>query len=78
MTGQDTWEIPAFADDVPEEGQFDWGGLFGNILAGLAVVGAVVLVAAAPVLIAGAVAGAAAVAGKPEASFTLKNYFLLF
>ncbi|MDR2420681.1 MAG: hypothetical protein LBD49_01065, partial [Oscillospiraceae bacterium] len=78
MTGQESWELPAFADDVPEEGQFDWGGLFGNILAGLAVVGAVVLVAAtfgatAPVLIAGAVAGAAAVGAKAASDIARGN-----
>jgi hypothetical protein len=77
-TGQDSWELAAFTDDIPEEGQFDWGGLFGNILAGLAVVGAVVLVAAtfgaaAPVLIAGAVAGAVAVGGKAVSDIARGN-----
>ncbi|MDR0469899.1 MAG: hypothetical protein LBH09_08000 [Peptococcaceae bacterium] len=66
IVGHDVRTYPPY-DDKPEEGQFDWGGLFGNILAGLAVVACVILVVATfgvagPILIAGAIAGAAAVA----------------
>jgi hypothetical protein len=75
MAGDDTWEIPAFTDDVPEEGQFDWGGLFGNILAAVAVVVVVAVVSAltlgtaAPVLIAGGLA----IAGKVASDISRGN-----
>ena len=57
--------------DAPEEGQFDWGGLFKNVLAAVAVVAAVVVYAAActasfglagPILLAGGMAIAGMVA----------------
>ena len=56
-------------DDAPQEGSFDWGGLIGNVLAGLAVVGAVALTlvtlgAATPVIVGAIAVGTAAVIGQ--------------
>lgn len=64
--GHDTVTYDPY-DDAPEEGQFDWGGLLSNVVAGLIVVACVVATVASfgvagPILVAGAIAGAAAVA----------------
>ena len=62
-------------DDAPQEGSFDWGGLIGNVLAGLAVVGAVALTlatfgAAAPVIIGAVAVGTTAVIGQAMSDYT--------
>ena len=61
-------------DDTPQEGSFDWGGLIGNVLAGLAVVGAVALTlatfgAAAPVIIGAVAVGTTAVIGQTMSDY---------
>ncbi|WCF06479.1 HNH endonuclease [Paenibacillus thiaminolyticus] len=79
VVGRDRTEYAPYEDE-PQEGEapkFDWGKLWGNVLAGLAVVAVVTLVAVATVATAGAgavviaavastaaISGTAAVAGK--------------
>ena len=53
-------------DDAPVEQGFNWGGLFGNVLAGLAAVGAVALTlatfgAAGPIIVGAVIGGSMAV-----------------
>lgn len=60
MEGWDQQTFEAY-DDAPQEGSFDWGGLIGNVLAGVAIIAAVGLTlftfgAATPVIV-GAVIG---------------------
>ena len=70
-THMEGWNQQTFEayDDAPQEGSFDWGGLIGNVVAGLAVVGLVVLSlmtlgAAAPVIVGAIAVGATAVIGQ--------------
>ncbi|XOK62205.1 hypothetical protein ACJ7K1_03450 [Paenibacillus elgii] len=72
MLGRDRTEYASFADE-PKKGEapkFDWGKLWGNVLAGLAVVAVVTLIAVAMVATMGAgavviaaVASTAAISG---------------
>ena len=70
-TCMEGWNQQTFEayDDAPQEGSFDWGGLIGNVLAGLAVVGAVALTlvtfgAATPVVVGAIAVGSVFVVNK--------------
>ena len=75
-THMEGWNQQTFEayDDAPQEGSFDWGGLIGNVLAGLVVVGAVALTlatfgAAAPVIIGAVAVGTTAVIGQAMSDY---------
>ena len=73
MEGRNQQTFDAY-DDAPQEGKFDWSGLIGNVLAGLAVVGAVALTlatfgAAAPVIIGAVAVGTTAVIGQAMSDY---------
>ena len=70
-THMEGWNQQTFEayDDAPQEGSFDWGGLIGNVLAGLAAVAAVAFIVGtaglgAPVVIGAIAVGATAVIGQ--------------
>ena len=70
-THMEGWNKQTFEayDDAPQEGSFDWGGLIGNVLAGLAAVAAVAFIVGtaglgAPVVVGAIAVGATAVIGQ--------------
>ena len=75
-THMEGWNQQTFEayDDAPQEGSFDWGGLIGNVLAGLAAVAAVAFIVGTAGLGAPVVVGAIAVGSTAVIGQALSDY----
>ena len=75
-THMEGWNQQTFEayDDAPQEGSFDWGGLIGNVLAGLAAVAVVAFIVGTAGLGAPVVVGAIAVGSTAVIGQALSDY----